>query len=206
MAETGTGVQKLTEEEVKQTAELLKRVTPLPRMEYPVLRAIWEARLLPMALTELVILDRFPKTIQELEEARVLLLERDDKDFPRCTHHPGGFMGAGEQFELLVQRVAQKEIGAPVQVIGVAGVINNRGLLRDHEVAIVCVCWVPPGNVRNEKAHFFPVHDLPDHILKHHIVIHEVALCWLRFALMLPDAYRAEFLRMSRVYDCILQK
>ena len=40
--------EKLTPEEIETLTKLLQKVTPLPKMEWPVLKTIWESRLMPM--------------------------------------------------------------------------------------------------------------------------------------------------------------
>ena len=124
--------EKLNTQEIETLISLLRRVTPLPKMEWPVLKTIWESRLMPMNAQELVILEKDPLTCKKGYYPRVLLAYRNDKDYPNCWHHPGGYLGSGEFTFEAADRVALRETMVRVTNLRTASPVNWTRLRRDH--------------------------------------------------------------------------
>lgn len=226
MAGTGTEVQELSGEQVAIVTALLQRkgvLSPkeaelavalvhragrLPRMHPVVFKGVFwgDGQVAPLPLMEGIFLDRKPNSLEELKRTRVLLSLRNDAHF-HGRHHPGSYLGVRWSFEELARHVAKEFGGVAVHIIGFAGVINNGGLERDHEVAAVCIFHVRPEDIHQEGAAFYPVYELPPDILGHHRVIHQKGLDWLEFMLKLPtEELRTRFCELSVVTECLLPK
>lgn len=191
----------LTKEEQEQLAPLLARVTPLPKMEWPVLRTIWERRLLPMNPMELVVLDK--SVLSESGPEKVLLSYRDDAHFLDCWHHPGGYLGGSEKIVDATQRVADREFQVKLNECYVVQPINSYKLARDHELAVVFVATMDNSTLKLEKGklEFFPFDQLPANLLPHHRLIQERAVDWLRVMQELNPKHREMVLRVTRYLE-----
>lgn len=198
---------KLSPKEIEVLVSLLARVTPLPRMEEPVLKAIWENRLMPMNPMELIILKN---PITPFVSQEVLLLYRDDKNFPDCWHNPGGYLGANEKIEDAIQRVALREIGIKVKNLMPVAMANFYNLARDHEFSLLVVCE-PDGSIKTEKGKidFFPLGKMPENLTPHHKSVMRKILDWLDFLRILyvksPDLMETYF-EVSSVLETLQRK
>ena len=198
--------EKLTPEEIETLTKLLQKVTPLPKMEWPVLKTIWESRLMPMNPMELVILEKDPLVCKKGEYPRVLLAYRDDKDFPNCWHHPGGYLGSGEFTFEAVDRVALKETIVRVTNLRCASPVNWPRLRRDHELSILYVCQ-PHDNpkIQKGKLEWFDFLNLPQYTLPHHIRMHLRAKLYIDvLRKQTPESLR-EFLELHTVLESDLE-
>jgi len=175
---TGCGEGPLSDEEVALCASLLKRARAVPHMEYPIIKAIWAARLMPMSPVECVIVDDMDKP------GMVLLARRkpDDpcKSFADMWHHPGKYFPANATFHEAVQWVCTNEVGVRAARYALAGVCNFPRLGRDHELSLIVVCEPEREPVSQKNVlEWFWLGKLPDDLLPHHRLIQEHANRWL---------------------------
>ena len=204
--------EKLSKEELDVLTSLLKRVTPLPKMEWPILRTIWENRLMPMNPIELFILDR-PVLSADEGNLRILLSWRgkDDPYYPNCWHHPGGYLGADERIEAAIQRAAQREIGVPVKNISPVTMANWPKIARDHQWSLLVTCQ-PDGEpiLKKGKLEYFPFNKQPSELLPYHVLMHEKVKSWIQFVRCLqgqdPDLCQMFLNSISPVLESDLKK
>lgn len=190
------GVEKLNPEEIETLTTLLRKVTPLPRMEWPVLKTWWECRLSPMNPQELVILQHIPKNVFTDGYPQVLLTKRPptDPDFPNAWHHPGGYLGSNEFVREAIERILQKEIKVGLKNYRAVGLVNWPRLARDHEFSGLYVCEpTEPPTLTPGKTQWFDFNNLPEGLLHHHVLMHERVKEHLEFTgliAMLDEASR----------------
>lgn len=180
----------LSESEQAQCAGFLARATPVPRMELPILRAIWNRRLFPMNPVECVVLDNLD------EPARVFLTRRpaNDPDHRgRPWHHPGSYLGGNEKFSDAVNRVCETEVGCGVSRRLFVAPANLWNLARDHEASFVFACELKGVCGESEARQWFPLGKLPEDLLPHHRLIQFRAVRFLNFRHALFPGIRAEF-------------
>ena len=177
--------EKLTPEEIETLTKLLQKVTPLPKMEWPVLKTIWESRLMPMNPQELVILERIPEDVFAEDYPRVLLTKRPatDPHFPNAWHHPGGYLGSNEfVVQDAIERILQKEVKVGLKNYRAVSIINWPKLERDHEFSGLYICEpAGPPILTSGKTEWFPFTQLPPTLLYHHQLMHAKAKEYLDF-------------------------
>ena len=192
--------------EQELTSYLLARVTPLPMMEWPVLKVMWEKRLLPMSPMECVIVDKDPFQTP-VEDLKILLSYRDDAHFPDCWHHPGSYLGSGDKIAEAVQRTIEKEIKSDVAEFWPVTMANFYKLARDHEFSYLHVCRlsgevvIVPG-----KLEFLPALRPPANLLPHHKLMQERVVEWLMVMKELSPSHREMVLRVTRYLEAPLSK
>ena len=196
-------ILSLAKEEQEACASLLGRVTPLPRMEWPILQVLWEKRLVPMNPIELIILEGDLSV--PFNEMRVLLRFREDKHFESWNgqwHHPGGYLGGGETITEAVSRVAKKETGLSIAEFYSIGGLNFFQCKRDHELCQLFVCILEKGQIIGDPTlKFFKFAELPESLIIQHTFIQAKAEKWLLFLQSLNPNQRANFLNFCEGLD-----
>ncbi|MDO8584882.1 MAG: NUDIX hydrolase [bacterium] len=159
----------LSENEAKLAGELLCRATPTPTLEWPILKAIWDHRLIRMNPMELWILDKSMFETETDETPRVLLSRRPDNDpyFPGQWHNPGGYVGGGESTDKACERVALKETGASLENCVLIGVGDFVNLSRDPELSLIFLCTLGDAPKLSDTLRWFPVNELPESMMEH---------------------------------------
>lgn len=179
----------LSDHQAASTAETLQFATPVPNMEWPIIRTIWAKRLMPMNPVECVILDSIDAPTKVLLTRR----EEDDPHFPRDWHHPGSYFGADERFDGAVRRVVKRDLGMDVCRYQFVTAANFYGLRRDHELCLIFVCELIGSPEVSEKVGWFSLGDPPEDFIPHHRLIHERVVEWLRFRQSLLPSCRNQF-------------
>lgn len=191
----GAGRVALSKSEQEGCAGLLARATPVPNMEWPILKAIWDCRLLPMNPVECVILDSLDAP------TRVFLMRRpaDDPYHPgRPWHHPGSYLGANEKLSDAINRVCEKEVGLKPRRHLFVAPVNLWNLARDHEASFIFACELEGSCPESsETRKWFHLDKLPWDLLPHHRLIQFRAILFLRFRQSLSPVIRTEFERVT---------
>jgi ADP-ribose pyrophosphatase YjhB (NUDIX family) len=126
-------------------------------------RAIWDALagVVPRLAVELGLFDG---------EA-ILLSHRDDETW-QGWHIPGGFVGCGETLAVACQRIAQRELGIEVELVGVVGSFAWPDHPCGSVLSLLCVCRseASPRDARfsavGGRLDFFV--ELPQPMIRHH--------------------------------------
>jgi ADP-ribose pyrophosphatase YjhB (NUDIX family) len=177
-------------------------------MQYPILRAMWDARLLPMNPIELFILDRPLFKVKNPKDLKVLLAHRDDADYPDCWHHPGGYLGGGERIQDAAWRVAVEETGLELGVFHVVRPMNFPKHRRDHELCIMVQGSLafddtPENAKKRDGTSFFPFGKLPSNLIPQHQLLQKRLEEWLSIVFAMPEDLRVRFLNFSEPDDSI---
>ena len=102
--------------------------------------------------------DRVPRYCVDLmvqdSEGALLLTRRDIPPFEGLWHLPGGGLRFGESIEEAIKRIAEKELGVEVEIIEIAGTINNfpdnnPGDQPRHSMSVVYKVKIPEGEATN---------------------------------------------------------
>lgn len=106
---------------------------------------------------------------------KVLLVPRDDPEYPDCYHLPGTVLRDNETVQDALARLIEDEIGVCVSVPDSKGWFEfTRGPSLDqnptrHEISLPFVCqWMGP---MPEKGKFFSLDKLPKNLLDHHKIL-----------------------------------
>jgi colanic acid biosynthesis protein WcaH len=130
------------------------------------------SRVTPLVNVDLLIKD---------ESGRTLLSWRDDRYAGKGWHLPGGIVRFRETLETRVRKVAESEIGRPVDFdplpLAVNEIIHNEHKIRSHFVSILYRCSLPsafiPGNkgLSEVDSGYLKWHAAcPDNLLKWHTI------------------------------------
>ncbi len=185
----------LTEQEIAQCESLLARAQPLPKMQWPILRAMWQHRLAPFNPIELVILR--DTSIEYVEPSSVVLYRQrankgsDQEKWPNAYHFPGSYLGGGEHIDEAIQRILHTEI-APNAVLNDRQLVSTTNLphmVRNHDASLVFLV-----TLRTWPASFkmgVVCHQLdqpPSPLIPHHVDLQDRVLAWVRFIDQLRSA------------------
>lgn len=174
MGATGRKLTKLGEE---LCASLLQLATPTPRLQWPILKTIWDRRLIRMNPMELWFIDE--SVFGTDGTPRVLLSQRPANDpyFPRQWHNPGNYVGGGkvggenvvsaETVAEACRRCALKETGAPLKNCALFGVGDFVNLSRDPELSLIFLCTLGDTPKLSDTLRWFPVNELPENMMEH---------------------------------------
>lgn len=198
----------LTDPEIATLESLLARARPLPRMQWPVLRPMWQHRLMPFNPIELVVLrqthiwDVAPST--ETIYCRRAPQASDQEHWPSAFHFPGSYLGGGEHIDEAIQRILHREI-APDAVLAQRQQIATTNLprmKRNHDASLIYLvtlqCW--PSALKPEVA-IHRIDQSPTPLIPHHVALHQRILDWVQFFTRLrntlPPGDLNEFLRIT---------
>lgn len=130
---------------------------------------LFASRITPMVNVDLLIKD---------EEGRTLLSWREDKNFWKGWHIPGGIVRFKETLEERIQKVAEIEIGAKIEFNPVPIAINQIILKQDtrgHAISFLYKCFLSENykidnkNMRETEVGYLKWHDsCPDNLIKVH--------------------------------------
>lgn len=152
----------LNESECNMLAELLKRA------EWPLSKEVFHA-LMGVVVTTPIELGVFDAG------GKILLIHRDDPEYPDCWHLPGTVLRNNEDVPTAVKRLINGEVRAPVLdliSLGWREIVKGSGVGQNptrHEISLVHVCWLQGSYEGVGK--FFSLDSLPESTLTHHRVL-----------------------------------
>lgn len=197
----------LTPEEINMLTRLLAKVNSFPKMEFEVLKKIWEKRFFPLSTVELVIFEKVPENTNKEGFPRILLVYRDDDYFPDCWHHPGGYIGGGESIYDAIQRVALREIKTKVKNISFVGAAHWPNMKRDHQYSSLFVSE-PDSEINTQKGklEYFNFDNLPRNLLCIHQFMHDQVRLYFKFLSGMENfdpAFKNMFFDMHKIFEDI---
>jgi len=198
----------LDDYETKVATDFIKRVTPLPNMEYKILESIWESRIIPTCTINLIIFDKGLLEIAFNELwPKIYLLKRNDTYMPKCWHYPGGYLGADEKINNAIQRIAKREIGSEVTNIILAFTAFMPNFARDPQVSPHFFCKPKNELPNSEKARFFYLNGLPKNLPEHQMLASERIKQLIEFMRLLVNrGLLKNFLEMNQTYELLSQE
>ncbi len=197
----GEMTKQLSEVRMKVLLRLLDFVNPLPNMQYAVLKSFWKNRQFPMVFSELFLVtsDPFQTPPRNL---RVLLSWRDDADYPRSFHVPGGMIVPGEEIRSAAERITQKEFGVGVRDSWTVCPLNNRNHKRSPEYSPVLICRLDhEPDLKSHNVVFAPLGALPENCIPYQKALAGRGLNWLYVMQSLSVEDRNRVLEVTDVFE-----
>ncbi len=189
---------KLSDDELAQTAALLKRVTPIPYMENKVFKAFWEGRLMPMMTLEFFIFQENPFTSSKKTLPPILLSYRTDEYYD-AWHVPGGYLGAKESIAEGAQRILQRELGTTPKMMQPLFMLNRPHGSREHHVsAFIGVTLAKNPSIKKGSLEYFSLSRLPKNLIPYYYEVIPLLRKTYAFSRSLPPRTRASFFNILK--------
>lgn len=198
--------------EIEQLERLLARAQPLPRMQWPILRPMWQQRLMPFIPIELVVL-RHTHVHRVTTTTDVLFRRRDarasdQEHWPNSYHFPGGYLGGGEHIDEAIQRILRTEIADSAVLASRQLIVttNLPRMRRNHDTGLTFMVTLQfwPAELQPEVA-IRPLNQPPEPLIPHHLRLHQRILSWVDhlslLRRMLTDDLVGELLRVHNVVE-----
>lgn len=199
-----TKMRKLTPLGEEICASLLSLASPAPFLPWPILKVIWDRRLVRMNPMELWVMDE--SVFNTNGTPRVLLALRPPNDpyFPNLWHNPGKYIGGGkvenaatvgaETVAEACARVALNETGAQLKNCVQISVGDFPNLSRDPELSLIFLATLASKPKLSDTLRWFPVNELPENMMEHsramltHRVVPYIQLVMVDVPTMHPEA------------------
>ena len=158
--EDNINIKNLSQEEIKDLAVLLLKKISQPErgLGTELFKAI--IAVVPQVAVEAVIVDDINNP------TKVLLTPRDDHDYPKACHLPGGFIRYGETFLQRLTSVIKTELNVGIKKVKDTMIVYNL-FERNNKRHIIGLYFLVQLSANPNVAHRW-VDYIPKNIVKHH--------------------------------------